>query len=488
MPIEQIHINVLMERSGVGFGTSGARGLVVDMTPPICYAYTRAFLQHLEQTCNLLAGCEVLIAGDLRPSTPKIMAAVAAAVVDAGYCPVNCGFLPSPAVVYEGMRRVAPSIMVTGSHIPDDRNGIKFNTPYGEILKDDESGIRAQRVGLPESIRTDALPAIDPRARVSYVGRYMNFFPHDILKGMRIAVYEHSSVARDLLGEILEGLGAHVIRLGRTSCFTPVDTEAIRSEDIDLAKRWANEHRFDAIVSTDGDADRPLIGTDAGEWLRGDIVGVLCAKALGIRVLATPVSSNTVVESCGWFEKVARTRIGSPYVIAAMQTLRAEGYTSIAGYEANGGFLLASNLVRNGYSLAELPTRDAFLPIFSLLAECHTRKMTMNDLVGTLPPRATASGRLKHYPTERSLTLIERLNADNIPAVEALFGDLCGNVASMDIVDGLRIRFINGEIIHLRPSGNAPEFRCYNEASSEERAIELNLACLERLKALKAES
>ncbi|MCB0384946.1 MAG: hypothetical protein KDD43_06105, partial [Bdellovibrionales bacterium] len=30
------------------------------------------------------------------------------------------------------------TIMVTGSHIPDDRNGIKFNLSDGEILKHDE--------------------------------------------------------------------------------------------------------------------------------------------------------------------------------------------------------------------------------------------------------------------------------------------------------------------------------------------------------------
>ena len=31
--------------------------------------------------------------------------------------------------------------MVTGSHIPDDQNGIKFNKPDGEVLKSDEKGI-----------------------------------------------------------------------------------------------------------------------------------------------------------------------------------------------------------------------------------------------------------------------------------------------------------------------------------------------------------
>lgn len=483
---ERVAISELMARSGVGFGTSGARGRVVDMTAPVCYAYTRGFLQHLESAAGLKPGGDVAIAGDLRPSTPAIMNAIAAACADAGYRPLNCGFIPSPAVAAWGIAQGMPSIMVTGSHIPDDRNGIKFNTAHGEILKEDEAGIRAQTVDLPATVHTDALPPVDDGARTAYVCRYLDFFGAGALAGARIAVYEHSGVARDLLGEILAGLGADVLRLGRSEVFMPVDTEAIRPEDVVLARQWAGEHGFDAIVSTDGDADRPLIGTERGDWLRGDVVGVLCAQALGITAVATPVSSNSVVEACGAFERVERTRIGSPFVIAGMQALTAAGYTAVAGYEANGGFLLASaigsELGRDGRRLSALPTRDAALPMLTLLAEARARGVPLSTLAAALPPRFTASDRLKDYPTERSRALIESLSTGGFAAMERLFGGVCGKVVAVDTTDGLRMRFANGEIVHLRPSGNAPEFRCYNEADTEARAAELNRACLEVLR------
>ncbi|MER8822784.1 MULTISPECIES: hypothetical protein [unclassified Mesorhizobium] len=38
-----------------------------------------------------------------------------------------------------------------------------------------------------------------------------------------------------------------------------------------------------------------------------------------------------------------------------------------------------------------------------------------------------------------------------------------GTVADVDETNGLRARIQNDEIIHLRPSGNAPELRCYSE-------------------------
>ena len=121
----EIKVQDLMIRSGVKFGTSGARGLADDMTDFVCYVYTRGFLQHLESAGELKAGgTEVAIAGDLRPSTDRIMQAVRRAAADMDYTPVNCGKLPSPAVALYGIVNQVPAIMVTGSHIPADRNGI----------------------------------------------------------------------------------------------------------------------------------------------------------------------------------------------------------------------------------------------------------------------------------------------------------------------------------------------------------------------------
>jgi phosphomannomutase len=211
---------------------------------------------------------------------------------------------------------------------------------------------------------------------------------------------------------------------------------------------------------------------------------VLCAEALGIEALATPVSSNTVVEACGHFAAVERTRIGSPYVIAGMQALQAAGHARVAGYEANGGFLLATDLERQGRHLAALPTRDAVLPILTLLVHCRENSVQLSALPAGLPQRFTASDRLKDYPMEKSQALLAELQAGGEPAMSRMFGGLCGPLASVNLTDGLRMCFINGEVVHIRPSGNAPELRCYNEAASESRVIELNQTIMQLLAAL----
>lgn len=481
---ESIEIAELMVSSGVGFGTSGARGLVEAMTDRVCYGYTVGFLQYLEKCGGIRPGDSLAIAGDLRPSTPRIMAATVRAATDLGYVAVNCGEVPSPAVALYGLRRGIASLMITGSHIPDDRNGIKFNKPSGEILKVDEARIREQTVHLAAELFDEKgmfveerpLPDVDGGCFREYVSRYLDFFPSSCLSGRTVLVYEHSSVAATALVEVLEGLGATVLRRGASDVFVPVDTEAIRSEDIALASQWAGQDTFDMIVSTDGDGDRPLVGDEHGVWLRGDVMGVLVARFLEADAVVTPVSSNTVLEKSGWFTHTLRTRIGSPFVIEGM-IAAAETAECVVGYEANGGFLLHSDLRRAERELAALPTRDALIVPLCLLLYATQQGMSVAELVATLPPRFTASGRLKEFPGEVSERNIAALRAADGAALCEQFPEL-GRLVAIDDTDGLRMTFENDEIVHLRPSGNAPELRCYNEAGDAAQAAVRNERCL----------
>lgn len=56
------------------------------------------------------------------------------------------------------------------------------------------------------------------------------------------------------------------------------------------------------------------------------------------------------------------------------------------------------------------------------------------------------------------------------------------SVESIDTTDGVRVTLANQDVIHLRPSGNAPELRCYTESFSEEKAQSLNEYCVSLIK------
>jgi len=471
-----------MAHSGVAFGTSGARGLVASMTDNVCFAYTVGYLKHLETLGEFAEGTPVAIAGDLRPSTPRILQACAAAITWMKGRPVFSGFVPTPALSLYAFSHGIPSLMVTGSHIPDDRNGIKFNRPHGEFLKTDEAGMRVQDVVLPEgwfdvegTLTVDlALPAVTD-VIANYVQRYSSFFGEDALSGLTLGVYQHSAVGRDVLVTIVEAMGGKAVPLARSDAFISVDTEAVRPEDFVLAREWAHDGIYDAILTTDGDSDRPLLADQKGRWIRGDVLGILAAQKLGAAAVITPVSSNTALEASG-LASVRRTRIGSPYVVSAMADAVAEGFVPVVGYEANGGFVLASDIVQKGRTLQALPTRDAVLPMLCALVAAQDRKSDLAELLSTLPPRFTVSDRLKEIPTERSQAQLDLLRQDLSGMTEILgFVEACGPMTHVDETDGLRMTFAKGDILHLRPSGNAPELRLYVESNTQERAEQLLL-------------
>jgi len=479
-------IHDLMQSSGVKFGTSGARGLASEMTDSVCYTYTKGFLQYLEQTGELKQRREtVAIAGDLRPSTGRIMTAVARAAADMGYVPLNCGRIPSPAVALYGLEHGCPAIMVTGSHIPSDRNGIKFNKASGEVLKSDEAGIVSQVVEVEDGAlaRPYDMPDEDDTAAKAYVARYLNVFPSDCLAGKKIGIYQHSAVGRELFVDIFRGMGAEVSPLGFSDAFIPVDTEAIRDEDVALAKQWAAEESFDTIFSTDGDSDRPLISDENGVWLRGDIAGILAARYLSADSVSTPVSCNTALEKTGWFADVRRTKIGSPFVIVSMNEAAATGNKGVVGYEANGGFLTNSDFSMFGKTLPSLPTRDAVLPVLSIILLSMKENKTISGLLADLPQRFTVSDRIQDFPTEESTKILAQF--EDVAGIEDAFGPMFGHVESVDRTDGLRVTFQTLEVLHMRPSGNAPEFRCYNEAASQARALEMQQQAMQILLKLK---
>jgi len=473
---KKVHIKELMQTSGVSFGTSGTRGLVEHMTDDVCAAYVTAFIT---VTARSFQFERIALGMDLRPSSPGIAAACAQAIRAAGLQVDFCGTLPTPALALHAQHEQIPAIMVTGSHIPFDRNGIKFYRPDGEISKADELAIEAMEIELADIGTPEPLPAANEQAVTDYEQRYIHFFPAAMLAGKRLGLYEHSSVARDSFKRILEALGAQVVSLGRTEIFVPIDTEAVSAEDIARGRAWSDEYSFDAIISTDGDGDRPLISDEQGNWLRGDIVGLVCARYLGVRALAVPVSCNTAIEQCAYFETVVRTKIGSPHVIAGMQQL-AEKSNSVAGFEANGGFLLGSEISLSNQTLTALPTRDAILPVLAVLAAARHAGLPISGVLNSLPARYTASDRLQNFPVTTSKRLINAW-ANHSSLLNEFLGDEYGAPIHLDHTDGLRITLNNQHVIHLRPSGNAPELRCYCEASTQDAAVRMTNSVLARI-------
>ncbi len=529
----------------LSFGTSGLRGLVKDITDLEAYINIKGALRYLLAIGDIRAGASVVLAGDLRPSTDRIMRAAAQAIADAGCGVENAGKIPTPALILHAVASGRAGIMVSGSHIPFDRNGIKINKSVGEVLKSDEAGItrEVERVRIEEYGREPAssafapsgmlkaptsLPPLERAAEEGYVRRYTTSFAARGLAGLRVLVYEHSAVGRDLLGRILRELGADVVAVGRAETFIPIDTENVTEELLErlegLVVAAADGRPFDALVSTDGDSDRPLVAAvvpaeqadERGRHVRflpGDLLGIVVAEYLRADAVVVPISANDAVERRMREKSVLlqKTKIGSPYVVAGIEALgRAGGHARIVGWEANGGFMIGSAITFGGGAVIQPsgPTRDATLPILANLFAAAEQRVGLAALWNRLPQRFGRAGLLDEVPVAVSGAIVTHLvpagnvtevefdNADHVvdtsgpgaererlqgPAADAwherrttlrgFFTPALGfdAIVRINVVDGVRVYFASGDVAHVRPSGQrapAPHLRQQRLASA----------------------
>jgi phosphomannomutase len=487
------------------FGTSGRRGEVIHLTDLEIYINVLGELEYLQSLSpeqgGIVSGDEFFYALDLRPSSFRLAAAIERAIRDAGMKPRNMGRVPTPGLMAYALSKHRGSIMVTGSHIPFDRNGYKLNTSRGELLKEHETpvneAVRRVRERVYSQSSADSifdkhgmfkdppeqLARVSDSVLLSFPQRYLDFFGYRSLSGLRLAVYQHSAVGRDMLAHILRMLGAEVIPCGRSEEFVPIDTENIEAAQLAAIQQLADEAGpVDAVVSTDGDSDRPLLlGVADGKvhFFGGDLIGMLVAEFLGADAVVVPITCNDAIDR-GPLQAVLepKTRIGSPFVIAGMGQALAKGRRAVCGWEANGGFLTGSDITRDGRTLPALPTRDAMLPLCAVLRLSMEKHKSLVELFAELPQRFSRAALLKNYPREQSRRVIERFSVPGDTtrhALEKVFTPARGfsNITRLDYTDGVRIYFANGDVAHFRPSGNADEFRIYAVADTQHRADEI---------------
>jgi phosphomannomutase len=306
-------------------------------------------------------------------------------------------------------------------------------------------------------------------------------------------------------------LGAIVVTAGRSETFIPIDTENITDEQLDRLEALAvsaetTDGPLDAIVSTDGDSDRPLVaavlpaasvrsGGRRVRFLPGDLLGIVVAEYLNADGAAVPISANDAVERRMSERKASleKTKIGSPYVIFALDELRGKSIAQrIVGWEANGGFLTGSDIALSGGTLAALPTRDATLPILANLFAAAEQGISLSTLWDRLPARFGRAGLLDNFPVAASRAILAQLtpseNAIDVgfngaassskdwqrckSTLMGFFTPTLGfdDIVRINVLDGVRVYFRNGDIAHIRPSGNAPQLRIYAVSDSQARA------------------
>jgi phosphomannomutase len=207
-----------------------------------------------------------------------------------------------------------------------------------------------------------------------------------------------------------------------------------------------------------------------------------------------------------------KTKIGSPYVVDALDRLGAAAtYQRVVGWEANGGFLTGSDIALKRGILAALPTRDATLPVLANLFAAAEQGISLSRLWERLPARFGQAGLLDNLPAASSRAILANLvPSDDLIEVEFASGSRVfdrglpsaptplapapakdwqqrkeilarfftrefgfDEIVRINVLDGVRIYFHNADVAHFRPSGNAPQLRIYANSDSQARADEI---------------
>ncbi len=325
-------------------------------------------------------------------------------------------------------------------------------------------------------------------------------------EGVRISLSVHLEAKTAYLCKVLEAGGAEMAVTGSNILSTQDDIAAALAVDgmKVFAYHGATVDEYDRHIEMTL-AHKPNIIIDDG----GDLVGMVVAEFLGADAVVVPISCNDAIDRGALKAALEpKTRIGSPFVIAGMDRARAKGRRVVCGWEANGGFLLGSTLERDGRTLPALPTRDALLPILAVLFAAAEQQLPLTELFARLPRRFSRAALLRRFPRAASLKILQAFSVDDARIADAVFerdglslldpernpvpadeplverfqeirarlGEFFtraqgfGEVARLNYTDGVRVYFSNGDVAHVRPSGNADELRIYAVADSPERA------------------
>lgn len=323
------------------FGTDGIRGqygtepLVPATIRQIAAATGKVLLDWKPQSRGKIAP-RVLIGRDTRESGPAILAALADGFASVGLAVFDLGVLPTPGVAY-AVRSVGASagVVVSASHNPWQDNGIKFFGPDGFKLPDQleaEIGVELGQcgkiepgIGAVENLANSEdmyLSHIVAAGCEGVAGDSVNDQP---LAGRRIVVDCSNGAASQIAPEAFRRLGAEVIAIHAEPNGKNINLNcgALYPEVVSAA---VLEHKADAGVTLDGDADRVMLADRRGRVADGDVLLVLLARALaGSRELpgssvVTTVMANygleLALEALGL--KVIRTPVGDRHVVAEM--------------------------------------------------------------------------------------------------------------------------------------------------------------------------
>jgi phosphoglucosamine mutase len=361
------------------FGTDGVRGLANGdlLTPELALAVAVAAARVLVETDSSHQPLAI-VGRDPRASGEMLEAAVVAGLTSAGANVVRVGVLPTPAVAYlVGQTGADLGVMLSASHNPMPDNGIKLFAAGGQKLPDEleeriEKAIEDGHglVGRPTGASIGRVHDLLDGAE-HYIKHLVESLPNR-LEGIKVVVDCANGAASDVGPVAYREAGAEVIAIHAEPDGLNINEEC-GSTHLDKVRDAVLAEGADLGLAHDGDADRCLAVTAAGDVVDGDqIMAILAVAMREAGTLTDDTLVATVMSNLGLRiamkqsgVKLIETKVGDRYVLEHLQAhglaLGGEqsGHIVMPAFATTGdgvltGLHLMAQLASSGKSLADL--------------------------------------------------------------------------------------------------------------------------------------
>jgi len=298
-----------------GVALQGIKGEEVNLTPEVATRLGQAFSEWLK--INGYGDGKVAVGTDSRISGPKLKKAFLNGLTGAGFDVLDCGMASTPAMF---MTTIDPDlgvqggVMLTASHLPFNRNGMKFFTAKGGFDKDNIHDL------LQIAARGKFTPAasMGSTKTLEFIARYALHLVDTIrsgvndpvhyetpLRGMKILVDAGNGAGGFFADQVLVPLGADVTGSqfldpdGRFPNHVPNPEDNTAMASICAA---VTREKADLGIIFDTDVDRAAMVNSKGQAInRNDLIALISSVILEEHPGSVIVTDSITSEGLNWF-------------------------------------------------------------------------------------------------------------------------------------------------------------------------------------------
>ena len=407
------------------------------------YRVGRAFVEHFGLA-------RIAVGRDMRASSPSMTAAAIDGAADGGADVLDLGMIGTEMLYYAvGELDLDGGIVVTASHNPKEYTGMKI-VRAGALPVGGDSGLedlrRRAEAGFGDVARRGAVTPTD--IRDGFVAKVLSFVDPGSIRPLRVVVDAANGMAGVMLPQVLERLPQlEVVRcfFDPDGSFPNHEPNPLLPENRTFIVERTRSERADLGVAYDGDADRCFFVDDTGEFVPGDFVTALLARAMldkepGATVIYDVRASWAVprtIEEAGGVALV--NRVGHAFIKERMREVDA----------------LFAGEVSAHYYFREFTRADTGVVPFLVMLELLSRGgQTLSELLGPFRERYFLSGEINTPVADVDSKLRE---------IEEHYAAADGRISHLD---GVSVDFDDWHF-NVRPSNTEPLLRLNLEALDE---------------------